>query len=203
MIGLTLVKFLNSKCTIMGIAKRNAKLLSETEKQDVIKRFSEAVKSGASWGEKSLEVLRGRVIGGIEFEEGDLLCFPAENPCYLKSFNGVDGKKYGITGFFGAWKHSKTGYWTELFVPSTMFARHTYRDKAGYYAEREEEGRRLGYSIDRLLLKSGSLADIQSFISGHTILVWVKDLHDLSVGRDENGKVITAMQTTYGFVQLD
>ena len=78
----------------------------------------------------------------------------------LKSFGGVDGKTYNVAGFFGAWKRSKTGHWTELFVPSDMFARHTYRDKADYYAEREEEGKRLGYSIDRLLLRSGSLTDV-------------------------------------------
>lgn len=178
--------------------------MSATEKQNALNELQKASKVGETWEEKTTEELSTELVGGLEFDTNDLLVFPNPCPCKLKPFE-VDGQTKTFAGFWAAWQHAATGRWTKaVFVPLTTLSRTTYRKSAEYYANRAEQAKAAKLDISKVLLNPATKADIQDFVKGHTVRIFVKDSTDCPSEWDENNRPVKFEQkTVYGFVQED
>lgn len=186
----------------MAIAKKTS-VLSATDKQKALQDLQTASKVGDNWEEKTTEELSSEPVGGLEFETGDLLVFQNPCPCKLKPFE-VDGAEKTFAGFWANWRHSSTGRWSPIFVPLTMLSRTTYRKSAEYYANRAKQAQAAKLSLNKVLLNPATKADIQDFIKGHTIRIFVKDTTECPSKWDDNNRPIEfEPKTVYGFVQED
>lgn len=186
----------------MAVTKRTS-VLSATDKQKALDNLKNASKVGADWEEKSTDELSTELVGGLEFEQGDLLLFPDPCPCKLKPFE-VDGQTKTFAGFWANWRHASTGRWSPIFVPLTMLSRTTYRKSAEYYANRAKQAQRQGLKLDKVLLNPATKADIQDFIKGHTIRIFVKDTTECPSEWDDNNRPMKFEdKTVYGYIQED
>lgn len=187
----------------MATSKKTS-VLSATEKQKALDDLKTASKVGKDWAEKTTEELSSELVGGLEFETGDLLVFPDPCPCKLKPFN-LEGVEKTFPGFWAAWRHAATGRWTKaVFVPLTMLSRTTYRDSAGYYATRAKQAQAAKLDLDKVLLNPATKADVQDFCKGHTIRIFMKDATKCPSKWDDNNRPIEFEdKTVYGFVQED
>lgn len=187
----------------MATSKKTS-VLSASEKNKALDELANASRIGDSWDEKTTEELSSELVGGLEFENGDLLLFPDQCPCKLKPFE-VDGVEKTFAGFWAAWKHAATGRWTKaVFVPLTTLSRTTYRKSAEYYATRAKQAQEEKLNLGKVLLNPATKADIQDFIKGHTIRIFVKDTTECPSKWDDNNRPIEFEQkTVYGFYQED
>lgn len=184
----------------MAINKKTS-VLSASEKNKALDELAKASKVGDSWDEKTTEELSSELVGGLEFETGDLLVFPDPCPCKLKPFE-IDGAQKTFAGFWANWRHVYTGRWSPIFVPLTMLSRTTYRKSSEYYANRAKQAQAAKLPIDKVLLNPATKADIQDFVKGHTIRVFVKDTTECPSEWDENNRPVKFEdKTVYGFYQ--
>ena len=187
----------------MAVTKRTS-VLSATDKQKALQELEAASKVGANWDEKTTEELSSELVGGLEFDTNDLLVFPNPCPCKLKPFE-MDGVEKTFAGFWAAWRHAATGRWTKaVFVPLTILSRTTYRKSAEYYSNRAKQAQTAKLDLGKILLNPATKADIQDFVKGHTIRVFVKDTTECPSKWDDNNRPIEFEQkTVYGFFQED
>lgn len=186
----------------MATSKKTS-VLSASDKQKALDNLKNASKVGADWSERTTEELSTELVGGLEFETGDLLVFPDPCPCKLKPFD-VDGVTKEFAGFWASWRHASTGRWSYIFVPLTVLSRTTYRKSAEYYAKRAEQAKAAKLLLEKVLLNPATKADIQDFIKGHTVRIFVKDTTECPSKWDDNNRPIEFEQkTVYGFIQED
>lgn len=186
----------------MATSKRTS-VLNASDKQKALNELQKASKVGETWEEKTTEELSTELVGGLEFEQGDLLVFPDPCPCKLKPFE-VDGQTKTFAGFWASWRHATTGRWSYVFVPMATLTRTTYRRSAEYYANRAEQAKAAKLELSKVLLNPATKADIQDFCKGHTIRIFAKDTTECPSEWDDNNRPIKFEQkTVYGFIQED